>query len=88
LPLVDIASPSLDDVRTMLGPEIVDQGPRRAVHAQRAMQRVADVFLAMGAGVVLVTAGRHGALLRTAGEARLAAAGSLLANHAAAWGEH
>jgi sugar/nucleoside kinase (ribokinase family) len=72
LPLVDVISPSIDDVRTALGG---GDGPADA--ARR--------LVGMGAGVALVTAGPAGLHVAGASQDRLAGAGSLLAGRAAAW---
>lgn len=66
LPLVDVLTPSLDDVRSLLGP---GTGPD-----------VARQLVGMGAAVVMVTAGSAGARLCTARPERLAAAGGLFAD--------
>ena len=77
LPLVDVLSPSVDDVRTTLG---IDGPP----------SGVARTLMDMGAAVVLVTAGAEGQHLRAAPRERLARAGRLFesAERQAAWGEH
>src|SRR5439155_472162 len=72
LPLVDILTPSLDDVRTALG---LDADARRA-----GLQELARRLFGMGAGIVMLTAGPAGLALCTADPARLAGAGALFAD--------
>lgn len=67
LPLVDVMTPSIDDVRTALG----DAGDPTDT---------ASRLVGMGAGVVMVTAGPAGLTLRTAEGARLADAGALFSD--------
>jgi sugar/nucleoside kinase (ribokinase family) len=62
LPLVDVFSPSVDDVRTALHLDL-DRDPA-------GLRRVADRFLDMGAAVVMLTAGTAGMQLSTADGAR------------------
>jgi sugar/nucleoside kinase (ribokinase family) len=72
MPLVDVISPSIEDLRSGLGfPEDLGGAARRLV--------------AMGAGVALVTAGRDGLALCTGDTARLGAAGPALAAAAERW---
>jgi len=86
LPLTDIATPSIDDVATMLGSPSMPRTPREV---RRRLEDIAEIFLRMGVAVVLVTAGPHGALLRTADESRIAGAGRLLSENATGWaGKH
>ncbi len=66
LPLVDVLSPSIDDVRTALGLETGD------------LREVARLLLELGAGVVMLTAGAAGLQLSTGDAARLEGAGALL----------
>jgi sugar/nucleoside kinase (ribokinase family) len=70
LPLVDVLSPSADDVRTTLGMDGGDD--------PEGLRRTARELVDMGAGIVLLTAGALGLHLSTSGEGRLARAGALL----------
>jgi sugar/nucleoside kinase (ribokinase family) len=65
LPLVDVLTPSIDDLRSVLGPSGDDLD-------------VARSLVELGPAVVMVTAGSAGARLCTAGSERLAAAGAVL----------
>jgi sugar/nucleoside kinase (ribokinase family) len=69
LPLVDVLTPSVDDVRSLLGWKVA--GDLDAV--RRTAARLAD----LGPAVVLLTAGAAGLVLRTADPERLAAAGEV-----------
>jgi sugar/nucleoside kinase (ribokinase family) len=69
LPHVDVLTPSVDDVRTTLYPDL-GTGP---AHLREAARRLVD----LGAGVVMVTGGPAGAHLCTADQARLARAGAV-----------
>jgi sugar/nucleoside kinase (ribokinase family) len=68
LPLVDVMTPSADDVRTALRlkPESLDETAAR--------------LLGLGAAVAMVTGGPHGLALRTAEAGRLEDAGALFAD--------
>jgi sugar/nucleoside kinase (ribokinase family) len=66
LPLVDVLTPSIDDVAPILGSAPGDLG-------------VAGQLVELGAAIVMVTGGRAGARLCTAGPQRLAAGGAVLA---------
>ena len=72
LPLVDVLTPSIDDVRTALHLD-ADPGPAGLLELARRL-------VGMGAGIVMLTAGPAGLALSTADAARLAAAGALLAD--------
>jgi sugar/nucleoside kinase (ribokinase family) len=72
LPLVDVLSPSIEDVRTGLG-------------IDGELPDVARRLVDMGAAVVLLTAGSDGLALCTADAARLRRAGPLLARAADGW---
>ncbi len=78
LPLTDVVSPSLDDVRSVLGkPEMT-------------LAEAGDWLLARGPAVVLVTDGEHGMLLRTAPASRFwssgaGAGGSVISRLPASW---
>lgn len=77
----DVISPSLDDLTSALGIATPTSG--EAVDA--LAEELAEQLLAWGVGVVLLTLGDRGALLRTAGAERLAAGGRALAPLAASW---
>ena len=66
LPLVDVITPSAEDVWSALG-----GGPG-------TLEDTAERLVALGAAVAMVTGGADGLVLRTAGAARLRAAGGLL----------
>jgi sugar/nucleoside kinase (ribokinase family) len=65
LPLVDVLTPSVDDLRSVLGSDRNDADAARSL-------------VDSGAAVVMVTAGSAGAHLCTAGPERLAAGGAVL----------
>jgi sugar/nucleoside kinase (ribokinase family) len=71
LPLVDILSPSVEDVRTTF----------------RGAAPGPDGLLDMGVAVVMLTDGPDGLALRTGSAARLGAAGVVLAGREAAWAD-
>lgn len=77
LPLVDVMTPSADDVRTALRLE-----PER-------LGETADRLVALGAAVVMVTGGPDGLALRTADTGRLDDAGALFEDEqrARAWAD-
>jgi sugar/nucleoside kinase (ribokinase family) len=80
LPLVDVFSPSIDDVRTALG---LDVGADRA-----GLRETADLLLGLGPAIVMLTAGPAGLQLSTGDAARLRTAGAMLAErpgHVQAW---
>ncbi len=79
LPLVDVLSPSVDDV-TSVGVPVADTTPEGLSAAAGALVRT-------GAAVVMLTAGGDGLLLRTAGVDRLAAAGPVLAPLSGGWAD-
>jgi sugar/nucleoside kinase (ribokinase family) len=68
LPLVDIMTPSADDVRTALRVE------------PEGLAQTADRLVGLGAAVVMVTGGPDGLALRTADAGRLEDAGAMFAN--------
>jgi sugar/nucleoside kinase (ribokinase family) len=74
LPLVDVLSPSLDDVRTAL--------PVEAGADPAGLRRTARMLLGLGPAIVMLTAGAAGLQLATADEARMRDAGALLAERA------
>lgn len=75
--VTDVVSPSVDDLRSMLGIE------------QAGSLELADdlsrLLLRLGAAVAMVTAGEHGLALRTSSAARLAAGGRVLAALGEGW---
>jgi sugar/nucleoside kinase (ribokinase family) len=68
LPLVDVISPSADDVRTALRVE------------PEGLDETAERLVALGAAVAMATGGPHGLALRTADAGRLEDAGALFAD--------
>lgn len=79
LPYVDVISPSWDDLTSAYG---IHEEPR--ADAIRAM---ADSLIAAGAGVVQLSAGRHGFLIRTAGRERLQRGGAVVSPLAERWAD-
>lgn len=77
LPHVDVMSPSWDDVASALG---IQEAPEPA-----AMRRVAQRLIDLGAGIVQLSAGKAGFLIRTAGQDRLQSAGRTIRAVAAGW---
>ena len=77
--VTDVASPSVDDLRSMLGIE------------QPGSLDLADALcrdlIAAGAAVAMVTAGEHGLALRAAPAARLASGGRVLAALGPSWAD-
>jgi sugar/nucleoside kinase (ribokinase family) len=71
LPLVDVLTPSLDDVRSALRTD--------AAATPADLRRTARLLLEMGPAVVMLTAGAAGLQLCTAPAARLAGAGATFA---------
>lgn len=77
LPLVDVFSPSLEDLRSSLGVQsIVDRD---------GLQRLARSLIDDGAAVVMISAGEDGVALCTAGAERFAHGGRVLADLTAQW---
>jgi sugar/nucleoside kinase (ribokinase family) len=68
LPLVDVITPSADDVRTALRVE------------REGLAQTADRLVGLGAAVVMVTGGPDGLALRTADAGRLEDAGAMFAD--------
>ena len=79
LPLIDVLSPSYDDIASALGSD-------EPADLER-VERLARGLLADGAAVVALSAGALGLYLVTAGVDRLQGAGSLLAEQAALWAD-
>jgi sugar/nucleoside kinase (ribokinase family) len=79
-PLVDVLSPSVDDLVSVLG-----------VARPRSPSEVRDLglfLLGMGSAVVLLTDGERGMHLLTAGEERFSTAGRCLSECAGRWADH
>ena len=74
LPLVDVFSPSIDDVRTAL--------PIEAGADPAGLRSTARTLLELGPAIVMLTAGPAGLQLSTGDAARLRAAGGLLGDRA------
>ncbi len=79
LPLVDVLTPSIDDLAASLH-RSYDRTPA-------ALSAAAAELLAAGVAVVALTAGADGLLLRTAGKDRLRTGGRVLAAQAEAWAD-
>lgn len=77
LPLTDIISPSVDDLRSMY--RVTEPG------SLQLAEQFADDLVSRGAAIALVTAGEHGLVLRTAGPERLRDAGRAVRPLADAW---
>lgn len=77
LPLTDVISPSTDDLASMLAP---GQEPSLA-----AAEEWCDHLLAQGVAIALVTAGRHGMVLASAGMERIRAGGRVLGGLGTDW---
>ncbi len=83
LPLVDIFTPSLDDLRSALRLDIS--------RTQADLRRTAGQILDLGPAVVMLTAGAFGLQLSTADPSRLARAGAVFANdpvRQTQWSDH
>lgn len=78
LPLVDVVSPSVDDLLSALGDQVVPDGPDRA-------GALARWLLDAGAAVAAVSDGTRGLRLMAADERRLRAAGPAFADSALRW---
>jgi sugar/nucleoside kinase (ribokinase family) len=79
LPAADIVTPSVDDLVSMLGTTIDN--------SRSSLSSLAGELIALGAAVVMLTAGPQGALLRTGSARRLAAAGPGLAGNVDEWAD-
>ena len=73
LPLVDVVSPSIDDLTSM------------PIEFASDLEAAAEQLVALGAGIALVTGGADGMALRAGSEERLAVAGELIAERAGSW---
>ncbi|MGK9148979.1 carbohydrate kinase family protein [Plantibacter flavus] len=91
LPLTDIVSPSVDDLRSALGAlpagSRTPSGPGLTTPALVEAAAFADRLLGWGAAVVAVSAGQDGLVLRSAHADRLSRGGRLLAPLAASWAD-
>lgn len=79
LPAADIVTPSVDDLASMFGSQV--DGSRESLSS------LAAELIALGAGVVMLTAGSRGALLKTASPRRLSTAGRALAPSVGWWAD-
>lgn len=77
LPMVDICSPSWDDVTSALG----DHGPP----SRTLLEQTADRMLSSGVAVVALSAGSFGFVLHTASADRLRAAGAAFSGREEVW---
>ncbi|MBK0418522.1 hypothetical protein JD276_05680 [Leucobacter sp. CSA1] len=77
LPEVDVFSPSLDDLTSAL-----ETGP---VSTKEGLLALADEMIEAGAGIVMLSAGEDGLLVRVASAERLAAGGRVLESLSDAW---
>lgn len=77
LPLVDVISPSIDDIASAVPG--VDPTSRRSVEA------AASLLLDWGVAVVMISAGAQGMYVRSANESRMSTAGAALRSLAADW---
>jgi sugar/nucleoside kinase (ribokinase family) len=85
LPLTDVVSPSVDDLRSALGTSLLPADTAPSPRAQAAA--FAELLLAWGAGVVAISAGEDGLVVRAAGAERLRQAGRMLGPLAEAWAD-
>lgn len=77
LPLVDVISPSVDDVTSATG--------RRVDHAPGSILGLAEELVRQGAAIALVSAGTHGMALATGPEHRLHEGGRVLRGLGQSW---
>ncbi|MHA7984294.1 PfkB family carbohydrate kinase [Rathayibacter sp. CAU 1779] len=78
-PLVDVLTPSIDDLTSALQlPAAIDS---------TGVERLADVLVDQGAGVVAISRGSSGMIVRTAGEDRLHRGGRAFEGKAATWAD-
>lgn len=82
LPLVDVISPSVDDLRSALG------GDAPPYDHGGGLVRMARQLCEWGAAVALVSAGAGGMAIVTASQPRLESAGSVLSRSAACWADY
>lgn len=75
-PLIDVFTPSIDDLTPWLDTQLTT--PEQIAEA-------AEKLVDLGVGVVLLTAGERGMVLRTAGAERLSQGGRVLADLATSW---
>ncbi|HXH36534.1 MAG TPA: carbohydrate kinase family protein [Plantibacter sp.] len=86
LPLTDVVSPSIDDLRSALGAG-AGAGAGAATDPLAEAAMFAELLLEWGAAVVAISAGEAGLLLRTADAGRLQHAGRLLEPLARMWAD-
>lgn len=77
LPHTDIMTPSIDDLTSALR---IDQAPGLA-------EELAERMIAQGAGVVAISAGEEGLIVRAAGAGRLASGGPVLSALGSEWAD-
>lgn len=90
LPLTDVVSPSIDDLRSALGTAVGAGAGAGAGATTTPLAEAADyaeLLLDWGAAVVAISAGEAGLLLRTADAERLQQAGRLLEPLAEMWAD-
>ena len=87
-PLIDVLTPSLDDLQPLYGSDrlaVADGWGTADLPAAPAAVRVSEELVRAGVAVALVTAGQAGMCLRTAGLERLHRGGRVLRDLAPAW---
>lgn len=77
LPLVDVFSPSVDDLRSALG---IAEG-----YSIGLVERLAEEFIEAGVAIVAISAGAEGMYVRTASAERIASGGQVLGRLSSAW---
>jgi sugar/nucleoside kinase (ribokinase family) len=77
LPLVDVFSPSVDDLRSALG---IAEG-----YSTGLVERLAEEFVDAGVAIVAISAGAEGMYVRTAPAERIASGGQVLGSLSSAW---
>ncbi|MDQ1575847.1 MAG: hypothetical protein QOH55_997 [Microbacteriaceae bacterium] len=77
LPLVDVFSPSADDLRSALG---LAEG-----FSTGLVERLAEEFIHAGVAIVAISAGAEGLYLRTGSAERIASGGQVLAGLSSGW---
>lgn len=81
-PLIDVLTPSVDDLAPAFPRQPATAGPDTPV---RVADELAEALVHAGVGVAMVTAGRAGLCLRTADATRLRAGGTVLAGLPDEW---
>lgn len=77
LPLVDVFTPSLDDLQSSIAPSVAAD--------RDGVRRLADEIIRSGVAILMITAGEDGVLLRTSDEPRFLCGGRLLGRLEPAW---